>query len=173
MTSLAHYTVRAAAARSEGPETVLHILNEEILRQTAHGRFFTVVYGELELGKVGGATLRVAAGGHPPPVLIRQDGEAESLPPMGMVLGATPKAKIGNWEAQLYQGDAVVFYTDGITEARSPDGEFFGEQRLKDLCAQCAGLSAEEIAGKVERGVMTFQRGELRDDIALLVLRTM
>jgi len=41
-----------------------------------------------------------------------------------MVLGATPKAKIGKWEAQLYQGDAVVFYTDGITEARSPDGEF-------------------------------------------------
>ena len=80
--------------------------------------------------------------------------------------------KIGKWEAQLYQGDAVVFYTDGITEARSPDGEFFGEQRLKDLCAQCAGLSAEEIAEKVEQCVMTFQRGELRDDIALLVLRT-
>jgi serine phosphatase RsbU (regulator of sigma subunit) len=91
---------------------------------------------------------------------------------MGMVLGATPKGKIGKWEAKLYQGDAVVFYTDGITEARSPDGEFFGEQRLRDLCMQCAGLSAEEIAEKVERGVMTFQRGELRDDIALLVLRT-
>jgi serine phosphatase RsbU (regulator of sigma subunit) len=89
-----------------------------------------------------------------------------------MVLGATPKAKIGEWEAQLYQGDAIVFYTDGITEARSPDGEFFGEQRLKDLCVQCAGLSAEEIVENVERGVMAFQRGELRDDIALLVLRT-
>ena len=89
-----------------------------------------------------------------------------------MVLDATPKAKIGEWEAQLYQGDAVVFYTDGITEARSPDGEFFGEQRLKDLCVQCAGLSAEEIVENVERGVMAFQRGELRDDIALLVLRT-
>jgi PAS domain S-box-containing protein len=171
MTSLAHYTVRAAAARSEGPETVLHILNEEILRQTDHGRFFTVVYGELELGKAGGATLRVAAGGHPPPILIRRNGEAESLPPMGMVLGATPKVEIGKWEAQLYQGDAVVFYTDGVTEARSPGGEFFSEQGLKALCTRCAGLSAEEIAEKVERGVMKFQRGELRDDIALLVLR--
>ena len=173
MTSLARYTIRAAAARSEGPETVLHILNEEILRQTAHGRFFTVIYGELELGRGGDATLRFAAGGHPPPVLISRDGEVEPLPPMGMVLGATPKGKIGKWEAQLYQGDAVVFYTDGITEARSPDGEFFGEQRLRDLCMQCAGLSAEEIAEKVERGVMTFQREELRDDVALLVLRTM
>jgi phosphoserine phosphatase RsbU/P len=89
-----------------------------------------------------------------------------------MVLGATPKAKIGEWEAQLYQGDAVVFYTDGITEARSPNGELFGEQRLEDLCVQSAGLSAEEIVEKVERGVVAFQRGELRDDIALLVLRT-
>jgi len=83
MTSLARYTIRAAAARSEGPETVLHILNDEIFRQTAHGRFFTVIYGELELGRGEGATLRFAAGGHPPPVLNQSGRRGGALAPNG------------------------------------------------------------------------------------------
>ena len=170
LTSFARHTIRTAAARVERPEEVLHVLNEEILRQTEDDRLFTVVYGELEPGD-GEAELRLACGGHPPPLVARAGGEVESFSSSGMILGATENARISGWTTRLLAGEAAVFYTDGVTEARSPAGEFFGEERLMALLRDLSGMAADEIAAGVEREVMAFQDDRARDDIALLVLR--
>jgi sigma-B regulation protein RsbU (phosphoserine phosphatase) len=174
LTSLAHYTIRAAVALRPDPKAVLEVLNEEILRHAGGHRFFSIVFGELEgLEEPGaGRRLKVASGGHPPPLVLRAGrGEVEALSPEGSVLGMVSDPRIGVRETGLSPGDAVLFYTDGVIEARDPEGEFFGERRLRELLRGCAGLSAERIAEKVEAEVMGFQRGIPRDDIALLVLR--
>jgi sigma-B regulation protein RsbU (phosphoserine phosphatase) len=173
LTSLAHYTIRAAAALKPDPEAVLGALNMEILRQAGGSHFFSLVYAELVSGQGpnGERRLKVASGGHPPPLVVRAGGRVEAISPGGAVLGLTPEPKLGMLEAVLHPGDAVVFYTDGVVEARSPDGEFFGEERLEALIRACAGLSARRIAERIEGEVMGFQRGDPRDDVALLVLR--
>lgn len=64
-----------------------------------------------------------------------------------------------------------MLYTDGVVEARSLDGAFFGEERLNSLLRSCASLDAQAIADRVESAVSEFQEKGPRDDVAVLVLR--
>ena len=188
LTSLARHILRATAVHAGAPGQALAALNEEILRQTEGERFFSVVLGELRPNAgsdgVPGARLNLVRGGHPAPFLLRAvraggpDGTGESggvvveeLGEPGTVLGIRPDPKLPESVARLGPGDAAVFYTDGVTEARTPEGAFFGEEGLRATLEKCAGLSAEEIAEKLEGEVLAFQRGAVRDDAAILVLR--
>ncbi len=65
----------------------------------------------------------------------------------------------------------MVFYTDGVTEARSPDGSFFGEERLLRFVGAHAHEHAADLAAELKNAVLTFQEGYARDDLAVLVLR--
>lgn len=65
----------------------------------------------------------------------------------------------------------MVLYTDGVVEARSPDGSFFGEERLASLLRSSISLDAETLADLVESAILDFQENDPRDDIAVLVLR--
>ncbi len=172
LTSLARNVIRTAAMRVGDPREVLGVLNQEILRQTDGNRLITVVYADAMpyKGGPGRIAVRFACAGHPPPLILR-GGEVESFSPSGMILGAVPKPRISSYDAILSRGDAVVLYTDGVLEARSPTGEFFGEERFRKLIAGCAGCTAEETAARIEREVLDFQDGEPRDDVAVLVLR--
>ena len=68
-------------------------------------------------------------------------------------------------------GDALVFYTDGVTDTRGEDGELFGEERLSELLARAAALDADEVASRIDDALQAFEYGQQRDDVALLVLR--
>ncbi|MGH3090341.1 MAG: PP2C family protein-serine/threonine phosphatase [Rubrobacteraceae bacterium] len=173
LTSLARHTVRAAAARVKRPNFVLSRLNEEILRQTSGERLFTAVYGELEpeLGGSGAMLLRISCAGHPSPLILRENGELESLPETGTILGVVEDPEFSYTEVKLESGDGAVFYTDGVIEARSKSGEFFGEARLLEIASKCIGLSAEQTSSRIEAAALDFQDGVARDDIAVLALR--
>lgn len=173
LTSLARYTIRTAAMRVKRPRLVLSTLNEEILRQTGGERLFTAVYGELEskIGGGGAMVLRVACAGHPSPLILRNDGKVENFPETGTILGALEDPEFSYREVVLERGEFVVFYTDGVIEARSEDGGFFGDERLSETVAGCGGLSAKDVAGKIEAAALDFQNGVARDDIAILALR--
>jgi serine phosphatase RsbU (regulator of sigma subunit) len=66
----------------------------------------------------------------------------------------------------------VLLYTDGVTEARSPEGEFFGEQRLADLLTRnlAAGLPVPETMRRAVRALLEHQQGQLTDDATLLLV---
>jgi PAS domain S-box-containing protein len=170
VTALTRYTIRAVAMWEDEPSTVLRGLNEAMLRQLGDDQFCTVACARLQPAP-GGFELDVARGGHPVPLLVRADGSVEAVVPKGRALGVFLDPGLAVQRVRLGPGDAAVFYTDGITEARGPDGSFFGEGRLRDLLRSCAGLDAPAIAEKMRDVTLEFGEGNLRDDLAVLVLR--
>jgi PAS domain S-box-containing protein len=173
--ALARYTIRAMVMREECPSAILAGLNEAMLRQRRERddhKFCTVACIRVETDAAErGARVNISLGGHPAPVLLGADGSVRRLGDTGRVLGVFDDPKLTAQEARLAPGDALVLYTDGVTEARSPDGAFFGEERLVSLLCACAGLDASTLAGRVERAVLDFQENYSRDDLAVLVLR--
>jgi PAS domain S-box-containing protein len=174
--ALARYTIRAVAMHEECPAAVLTGLNEAMLRQRRERddhKFCTVAYARLELeaGAEGGAKVTVCRGGHSAPLLLKADGNIRRIGGSGCVLGVFDDPRLTHQEAHLAPGDALVLYTDGVSEARSPDGTFFGEERIERILRSSVSLDASALAGHIENAVLEFQENGSRDDVAVLVLR--
>jgi PAS domain S-box-containing protein len=172
VTALARYTIRAVTLKNDRPSEVLAALNEAMLRQLPEDRFCTTACVRLEpQDGLAGVGVDVSRAGHPPPLLVRPEGAVEEVGCSGRVLGVFPDAELRDTSLRLMPGEALVLYTDGVTEARSPDGDFFGEGRLRHLLSSCAGCDAVTFARRVKGAVLDFQEGYQRDDLAVLVLR--
>jgi serine phosphatase RsbU (regulator of sigma subunit) len=169
VTALARYTLRAAAMNERLPSRTLALLNEALMRQRDDRRFCTVAYAYVEPLE-SGARVGFASGGHPLPIVVRSNGEVEWLGVHGTVLGVVPDPDLEDRAVELAPGDAIVFYTDGVTEARDGNGQL-GEDRLAEIVAGSAGQAADEIAARVETAALDMQAGDPRDDIAVVVLR--
>src|SRR5215213_9234112 len=175
--ALARYTIRAVATRESQPSAVLNGLNEAMLRQRRERedyKFCTVAYARLEMNEGNaeqGVRITVSRGGHPPPLLLKADGRIYKIGRPGRAIGVFDDATFAEQEASLAPGDALVLYTDGVVEARSSDGLFFGEERLMALLRSSVTLGASTIAGRIESAVLNFQEQAPRDDVAALVLR--
>jgi integral membrane sensor domain MASE1 len=168
-TALARYTLRAAAVHERQPSRILGKLNDAILRQTA-GQSCTVAYSRLELGDAGRARVTLSSGGHPLPLILRAYGGVELAGAPGMVLGVRPDPLLEDDVVDLAAGDALAFYTDGLTDAHAP-AHVVSVQDLAIALRECAGLNASEIARKLTRTVLDRGPGDPRDDILLFVLR--
>jgi sigma-B regulation protein RsbU (phosphoserine phosphatase) len=175
--ALARYTIRTLATRESHPSAVLTGLNEAMLRQRREHddyKFCTVAYVKLEMNEGNtecGVKVTVCRGGHAPPFLLRADGSIHKSGYPGYAIGVFDNASFIEEETRLAPGDALVFYTDGVLEARSPDGVFFGEERLVTLLRSSVDLGASLVAGRIEAAALGFQEDDPRDDIAVLVLR--
>jgi phosphoserine phosphatase RsbU/P len=170
VTSLARYTLRAAAVYNRDPVTVLRNLNTVLLQEfpSTAPRFCTVIHGLL-VPDDDGATITLASGGHPPAVLIRRDGTAELLDtPGGQLVGALPDAQFVDLELRLEHGDTLLLYTDGLTEAHT-GGERYSEDELRDFAASLGPTTATTVVGAVTDLLTTFADG-VDDDAALLAL---
>lgn len=169
LTAMIRHTVRAEVAHDLGPVDVLRRLNRAMLLETGGGpaRFATVVQGLLTVhGR--GASMRLASAGHPPP-LVRRGARVEPIVIPGTLLGVYHEVQVREVTVELEAGDMVVLYTDGVTEARGPDG-FYGPARLAERVGAQDRLTADQVAGAVLDDVVTFQRDQLRDDVAILVI---
>src|SRR5262249_3947124 len=135
-----------------------------IAERRAIGRYCTAALCRLTVD--GGGTLCLA--GHPLPMVLRASGEVEAVGAPGSVLGWTDEARFPEFELAPGPGDALVLYTDGVTEARS-NGSLYGEAGLEKLLRGAAGQDAAGIATRVERAAA--HHGKRRDDVAVLVVR--
>jgi PAS domain S-box-containing protein len=172
VTALARYTIRAITLKDDRPSEVLAALNEAMLRQLPEDRFCSAACVRLEpQDESPGVGADVSRAGHPPPLVLRADGTVEEVGCPGKVLGVFADAELRDTSLRLMAGEALVLYTDGVTEARSPDGDFFGEDRLHRLLRSCSGCNAETLARRIKSVVLEFQEGYPRDDLAVLVLR--
>jgi len=175
VTGLARHTVRSSALDHESPAAVLSHLNNVLLGagsgppQETDPRFCTVCLVRLELTSRG-ADLTLALGGHPLPYILGAGGEVRQVGRPGSLLGAMPTATVVDDTHEIGPGEALVLYTDGITERHRGD-RFFGDGGIESTLAGCAGLSADCIAGRIEDAARRFVDGQPSDDMAVVVVR--
>jgi serine phosphatase RsbU (regulator of sigma subunit) len=170
LTALTRYTVRAAAMYEEHGGGVLRVLNEALLRQRGDFRFTTLAFCIVDLASKP-CSLRVATAGHPRPLLLRSDGSVEAIGGAGPLLGVLPEARFEHEETHVSEGDVLVLYTDGVTDALAPE-QMLTEPDLMDALAGCGGLSAGEISQRLELVALGGDPARVpRDDIALVVVR--
>ena len=170
LTSLVRHGLRGLGRGDPSPARALSELNDAIVAERGlDARFSTAVYARLAID---GAAIAVtsASAGHPLPLIVRAGGRVEPLGRAGTLLGPFADVRLHEATTVLGPGDALVLYTDGVTEARR-DGVMFGDERLSTLLSGLAGRPADEIAGSVEEAVVRHHGGPLDDDLALLVVR--
>ncbi|MGW7278607.1 PP2C family protein-serine/threonine phosphatase [Streptomyces sp. NPDC054844] len=177
ITSLARYTLRAAAVYDPDPVAVLGNLNT-VLNHEYTGtdpRFCTVVFGLLTPDPDRkGFRITLASGGHPPALLMRADGTADFLPtPGGQLIGVLPDAEIATTTVSLGPGDTVLLHTDGLTEAHTNatagGGERYGDEALLDFGRALAPATASGTISAVRDLLDAFGSG-VDDDTAVLAV---
>jgi PAS domain S-box-containing protein len=169
LTSMVRYTVRAESVHHSSPCEVLRLLNDAIMRQLGDGRFCTVLHGRATVD-AGSTRLVLAAAGHPPPLVLRADGHVETVPAEGPLLGVMPAVMHPDVIVALGPGDALICFTDGVTEGRGSDG-MYGDERLAALLRSSAGLDAGALVDRIVDAAVEFQGGLSQDDVAVLALR--
>jgi serine phosphatase RsbU (regulator of sigma subunit) len=168
-TGHARDTLRAAAVSENRPSRILGLLNDAIRRQSPD-QSCTVACGRLDVDGADGAQVTLSVGGHPLPLVLRADGRVEPVGQTGTMLGVLPDPELADQTASLAPGDALVLYTDGLTDAYAP-GRIVKRAGLVAALESCARSSATEIASGLQDAVLGGGAGEPRDDIVLLVLR--
>jgi serine phosphatase RsbU (regulator of sigma subunit) len=174
---LASLTVAAYRnARRAGSPLVATALDIDGVVHSQHkaAAFTTGILAELDTGS---GLLRWLCAGHPQPLLLRHGARARalhvepSLPfGLGPALGAERGFAVGT--ERLEPGDRVVFYSDGITEARAPDGSMFGVERLVNFLNRQSDddVAPPEAVRRLVRALMLHQQGHLSDDATLLMV---
>jgi integral membrane sensor domain MASE1 len=168
-TALARYTLRAAADYEQLPSRILAELNHAIRRQTPR-QSCTAAYLRVELNGGDGVLATIASGGHPSPLLLRAEGSVERFGSGSLVLGVEEDAGLTDRSITLGPGDALLLYTDGLTDAYAPR-RITTEDDLATVLIPLVGLHASEVARQVTRAMLPEGWGRPRDDILLFVLR--
>jgi serine phosphatase RsbU (regulator of sigma subunit) len=152
----------------ELPDIAVEI-NAAIATQFGVSQFATAVLARLDVDT---GRLRWINAGHPQPLIVRGSSlvrppHCPPIRPLGL-----QESRPVCCETRLEPGDRLVLYTDGITEARSPHGEFFGEQRLADFISAAAAAAdpAPETVRRLMRHVLTHQADQLQDDASIVIL---
>lgn len=170
-TALVRHTLRAVAGRGDGPLEVLRSLNEAMLAEPeSDDRFCATIFGHVERDREG-ARVTLACAGHPRPIAIRRDGWIDLRGQPGTLVGVVADLQVTEDRVALAPGDALLFCTDGIWEARNSAGELFADDALPEILLASAHLDAATIAAVVQRGALDFSGGTLGDDLAILVVR--
>ena len=171
LTALARYTVRADAMRSSSPRDVLTRLHAQFVRFDPD-RYCTAIYGVIDRTD-GALRLTVGAGGHHLPLLARADGSVTTIGQTGTIIGMIDHPRIVDTTVDLVTGDVVVLFTDGVVEARTPEGEFFGTDRLVSVVAANVSSTASTLVDAVVGAALDHQHGDAADDIAVLAMRVL
>ncbi|MET8906290.1 SpoIIE family protein phosphatase [Micromonospora sp. NPDC004551] len=169
VTGLVRDVIRVLVGDGKPLPEVLGRLNETLVERGG-GRYCTLALAAVGPGDGDQLDVSLHLAGHDRPVLLHGGGGAGFVGTGGTALGlldsiATPTAEIA-----LKPGDALIFYTDGVTERRR-GRELFGTDRLREAAAPLAGYSADVVAARLRATAIAFSVEPPRDDIAVLVLR--
>jgi sigma-B regulation protein RsbU (phosphoserine phosphatase) len=144
-------------------------LNRLVHQNTDPGKFVTFFMAEVDKES---RRLRYVRAGHDEPIVVSADGSHRKLEVGDFVLGFVPEADFQVGEADLAPGDVLCLYTDGVTEARSPQDEEFELDRIIETVKEHRGETAEEIGRAIIGRVREFSRLEQQaDDITLILLK--
>ena len=159
--------LKSLASENISPSELCGKLNLLMCGNTPLRKFITCFYSELDITT---RKLTFTNAGHNAPMLLRRDGECIRLEEGGRVIGAFCDSTFTQQEIQLYDGDKLLLFTDGVTEARNAEGDEFGEQRLQACLRSHVGNNAAELRTVILDEVTTFCAGNFDDDATLMVL---
>src|SRR5215471_3298894 len=157
-----------SATAGEQPERFLRSVNRLLYENTAAGDYATLFFAEYDDRT---RKLRYSNCGHPPALLLRGDDTVERLGATCTVVGLFEKWDCAMEERELAPGDAVLLYTDGVTEALNGEGEEFGEGRVLEAARQHRELCLPELLSAVADQARRFSPHEQSDDITLIVAK--
>lgn len=144
-------------------------LNELIDEATTQNRFATLWFCRIEPGS---GLFSYTSAGHNPALLVRSEGSAEWLDVRGIALGLIRDASYPVGGGRLMQGDVLLIYSDGITEAFNSSGEEYGEQRMEELVRRHRGSTAQQILGALFEDVTHFAgTAPQHDDMTAIVVK--
>jgi phosphoserine phosphatase RsbU/P len=168
--TLARTLLKAAASRWPAAGDCLRMVNALLCIDNPTMMFVTAFYGVLDLST---GTLDYANAGHNPPYLLGAGRGVEIVPSTGdMALGILEESRYETARRYLAPGDALVCFSDGVTEAVDPSGDLFGEARLEALLADQVAAHPTEVLGAVIGEVDQFMSlAPMADDVTLLVIR--
>jgi sigma-B regulation protein RsbU (phosphoserine phosphatase) len=166
--ALTRTLVRAAVKETSSPAEALRRVNELLVPDTKQGMFVTVVYAVLDQTT---GEFTYANAGHNPPLWVRRDS-VERLTRTGIALGASEDAHMTERTIQLAEGESLLLYTDGLTEAFNLEGDMFGEERLLRALGWQVSVSADDMIKMVESALDDFA-GDAppSDDLTMLAVR--
>ncbi len=167
--ALSRTVLRAAALDATGPADALRRANRILVDDNRSGMFVSMLYGVLDTRT---GLLRYGRAGHNPGLWIHAETQTvDNLCPPGIVLGITENPEIAEATVTLEPGDALVLYTDGVTDALDKSENEFGEQRLIDCLRDIAPSRADRVVQQVNHRVSAFSSGaEQFDDFTLLAV---
>jgi hypothetical protein len=163
--------MRALAAQGLAPAVLMARLNALLVSTMAEGKFVTLFWASVDpaSGKV-----CYCNGGHNPGLIVRADGSVEWINEGGTLVGLIPDTPFEPGQATLGPGDRLILYSDGITEAMRPDGDFYGDDRLVEAvrAAGAAGpATPKALVDSILNSVLAHEEGKPpMDDKTLLVV---
>jgi len=145
-------------------------MNRVITENTGYDKFITYFHGIYDKRD---NTFKYVNAGHNPPTLVRADGSMELLEKGGLLLGVLAGMPYESGTVTLGEGDVLAMFTDGVTEAMSPDGEEWGEERLEPLLVKTRNKTATEILSEVHEAIKEFTDNApvLSDDLTMILLK--
>ncbi len=154
--------------RLHSPVDVLRRVNDQLLPDTQQGMFVTAVYGVLDTES---GEFTFVNAGHNPPFWVKGNGGLEKLTRTAIALGVIEQPNMQERTISLAEGDMLLLYTDGLTEAFSPAGEQFGDERLAHSLT-CVPCTVDEILMTVEERLNEFiETVPLGDDMTMLAIK--
>lgn len=166
--ALTRYALQAYAFEDPSPLAVVQRTNRFLHRFLPEDAFVTLLYILLDLKK---GTGRYAIAGHEPAMLYRAKGHSvETLEGRGLVLGYTHPIPVTEYAFELEEGDALLLYSDGVTEARHQE-QFFGYDQVREILHFYGHRSPEFVIRHIYSQVLRFSNGRLRDDVALMLIK--
>jgi serine phosphatase RsbU (regulator of sigma subunit) len=161
--------VHAAVLETKSPAEALQRVNDLLLPDTQQGMFVTAVYGELD---VENGKFTYVNAGHNPPYWVRANGDVEKLTRTAIALGVMENQSVNQKTISVNTGDTLFLYTDGLTEAFSPNSELFGEARLLDVMKSLNSNTPDETLLAIEECLNEFiETVPLGDDLTMLAIR--
>ena len=159
----------AYAWEGRTPARMVATLNEFLLGFSKVETFATLFVGIVDLAT---SSLMYCSAGHPPAILVSaQSGDAELLDVQSGVVGAFHDMEYKNGTVRLHEGDILLLYTDGTTEARSPEGAFFGETGLRDMIMNEVPQGFDGLLNRFLSTLDRYTGRRLDDDVAMVALR--
>ena len=147
--------------------TIMAKVNRLIWESVDPEKCVTACYGVLDAK---GRVLTYSNAGHLYPLVLRR-GEALRLDKGGMILGVLPDSVYEEGRLNLESGDLILFFTDGLTEAESPGGQPFGEDRLMAVARSAVELPCPDIVKRIHTAIYEFSNGKLIDDFTLIAVK--